>query len=595
MDLGYIISTIFVALLLGANYFTTGIYEYFYGYYPKGGSLFWMYIFHSLIVFSCCIVLTVNSLKENINVYNERKYLLLGIMTYSLSIVEVVGNYGKGFYPVGLIFYIPSIIFFSFAIFKDGIFNVSIFIRKTTLLIGVLVVYLALGIIGISFLQMKFGLLLGFYWWVVFSVVILVFMLSTYKLVSLLVQFKEEEFYHEKDEYHIKLRKYVEDITKSKTFNESATYIVRRISTLGKINFCAISRLNEEKLPNGKIKKYYEIVKVADRTGKFLKSLEKQRISVDSVLVNCLKNTRKYLEKRYIKYLIDNYRLTNAWYYFSLVKEMEELNCELVFPAIINDEVVGMLLLGSKMESKQYTKQDIELFEILTLQAAKSISEVISREENIKLILASCKTTLEALDCKDQYTRGHTERVKKYCRIMSKHKYISEQLSRIQEGIWGLELAAELHDIGKISIPENILNKKGNLISTEWQVMRSHPEKSVAIISPIAPWLKENIINGILQHHENYEGSGYPFGLKGKEIHFYARVIRVADAVDAMTSMRPYRESMSCEETLNELVRYKGICFDPTVVDAFLESCKSCMVNKNYDFNFPTKEVIPNM
>jgi len=286
--------------------------------------------------------------------------------------------------------------------------------------------------------------------------------------------------------------------------------------------------------------------------------------------VQHLKQTKKYVEKGYLKFLLET-KGYDKWYYLSVIKDMDVLNAEVVFPAFLNQQLYGFLILGNKLDGSPYYKPDLELFEMLTGHAASFIAEVVEREEKIRLFLASWQTSLKALDAKDHYTYGHTQRVKEYCRMLAKHEKVISEINRVKEGLWGLEVAAELHDIGKLGIPDNILNKPTKLSQEEYEKIKSHPIEGKKILEPLKNWLKENIISGVVQHHENYDGSGYPSGLRGKEIHIYARIIRIADSVDAIATKRPYRDPLTKQYIIEELLRYKGIYYDPHLVDAFLE------------------------
>lgn len=168
----------------------------------------------------------------------------------------------------------------------------------------------------------------------------------------------------------------------------------------------------------------------------------------------------------------------------------------------------------------------------------------------------------DAVDLRDSYTGGHSARVASLVR------------STLQElGIRGPEadlicVAARLHDIGKIGIPDAMLQKPTSLALPEWQVMRMHPERGAVLLSRYADFARGT--DFIRYHHEYWDGSGYPRGLKGFDIPFGARVIAVADAFDAMTSNRPYRRAMTVERAMWELRAGRGKQWDPAVVDAFL-------------------------
>ena len=130
-----------------------------------------------------------------------------------------------------------------------------------------------------------------------------------------------------------------------------------------------------------------------------------------------------------------------------------------------------------------------------------------------------------------------------------------------------LEYGAFLHDVGKLEIGRDVLNKTESLSKTEWDFVHQHPLWGAEILKPIKTL--QPVIPAIKHHHENYDGSGYPDGLKGESIPFYARILRVIDSFDAMTTTRPYRRAQSREKALEEITKYSGQQYDPKIVDAF--------------------------
>lgn len=167
-----------------------------------------------------------------------------------------------------------------------------------------------------------------------------------------------------------------------------------------------------------------------------------------------------------------------------------------------------------------------------------------------------CLTT--AMESKHTYASGHSSRVADMTFDIA--KYLGIRGNQLED----IHLAANLHDIGLLSISENILNKKEKLLPEEWKEIRKHPEMGFNILSK-SRGMKE-IAQIVLYHHERWDGSGYPKGLKGNEIPLGSRIIAVADSMDAMTSSRPFRKAMTWEKAIDEIVNNKGIQFDPRIV-----------------------------
>ncbi|MBU1239648.1 HD-GYP domain-containing protein, partial [Myxococcota bacterium] len=167
-----------------------------------------------------------------------------------------------------------------------------------------------------------------------------------------------------------------------------------------------------------------------------------------------------------------------------------------------------------------------------------------------------------AIEQNDPYTRGHSDRVAQYSRMIAENLDLGDQF------VEDITFAGQLHDIGKIGISPQKLNKAGKLNAPEIRMFRRHPEMGKRILEPI-PFMR-HLIPGVYCHHEKYDGTGYPQGLKEEEIPLMGRIIAVADTYDAMTSDRSYRKALSFDVALDELKRNSGTQFDPDMVVAFL-------------------------
>ncbi len=171
-----------------------------------------------------------------------------------------------------------------------------------------------------------------------------------------------------------------------------------------------------------------------------------------------------------------------------------------------------------------------------------------------------------ALEARDEYTSGHSRRVTEMSVSIAEHLGMSSEETET------IKIAGTVHDIGKIGIKEDVLNKSGKLTAGEFEHVRDHSEIGKHILEPIGD---REIIDIVAYHHEQYDGSGYPAGLSGEEIPIGARIIAVADCYDAMTSERPYRKAMAHKEAVAEIISGSGTQFDPKVVDAFLQLYKA--------------------
>ncbi len=183
--------------------------------------------------------------------------------------------------------------------------------------------------------------------------------------------------------------------------------------------------------------------------------------------------------------------------------------------------------------------------------------------ESKSAILSTIYALAATVDAKDHYTYGHSKKVSQYATD------IAEALGYSNDRIATIRAAALLHDIGKIGICDDILEKAGPLTPEEWEPIRAHPNLGVAILKHIDA-LKD-CLAAVQYHHERYDGTGYPAGLQGDNIPIDARILAIADAYDAMTSARPYRPNkLTPEEGLGELKQCAGKQFDPTLVEVFV-------------------------
>lgn len=177
--------------------------------------------------------------------------------------------------------------------------------------------------------------------------------------------------------------------------------------------------------------------------------------------------------------------------------------------------------------------------------------------------MATIEAFSETIEQKDVYTKGHCSRVRSISLAMSNALHLSQSDAVILEG------GALLHDVGKIGIPESILNKNGKLSDEEFEVIKQHPEAGERIVKHMD--LFKPYVAIIRNHHERFDGRGYPDGLKGEEIPLLVRIVTIADAFDAMTSSRPYRAALSKEIAAEELKMFAGTQFDPDLVNMFIE------------------------
>ncbi|MGC8757902.1 MAG: HD domain-containing phosphohydrolase [Caldisericaceae bacterium] len=253
-----------------------------------------------------------------------------------------------------------------------------------------------------------------------------------------------------------------------------------------------------------------------------------------------------------------------------LLKGVTDYEQALIVPVSSKDYAV-YLFGGGKLDTEE---------EKVLIEITKDIIPLVENRELLREMQQGYVETLvslsQAIESKDPYTSEHSEGVTVYSYL------IARKLNLPFKEMRTLLYAAILHDVGKIGIPDAILQKPGKLTDEEYNIVKMHPELGERIVGTVS-FLKESS-QVLLHHHERYDGKGYPSQLSGEEIPFLSRILSVADAFDAMTTARPYRKAFSFDEAVKELLKQKGLQFDPKIVDAFLsiprEEIESVFANK---------------
>ncbi|MTI81851.1 MAG: HD domain-containing protein [Firmicutes bacterium] len=241
----------------------------------------------------------------------------------------------------------------------------------------------------------------------------------------------------------------------------------------------------------------------------------------------------------------------------------------LCVPLATHSACIGCLQLVNKHNGDLFNEDDLHLCQALAGIIAIAV-ENSRLYTNLQTMFKSFLVTLSsALDARDPYTRGHSERVSKYS------LKIGNAIGLPNEELEILERAALLHDIGKIGIRDNILLKESPLNDDEFVLMKTHPAIGNKILQDIMPaHLMEQISQCAAYHHERYDGKGYPYGTKGNDTPLLSRIIAVADTFDAMTTDRPYRKGLPEQTALDELKRCAGTQFDPQLVEVFISEMR---------------------
>lgn len=225
-------------------------------------------------------------------------------------------------------------------------------------------------------------------------------------------------------------------------------------------------------------------------------------------------------------------------------------------------KIKGWMVMGS-WQGRRHLLPSSRFIPILLRHATSALCNSLQHRENQSNYLETITALAQTVDAKDKYTHFHSRNVTSYTLALADRLGISGDE---RNDLWN---AALLHDIGKIGIPESILNKPGSLTDEEYAIIRTHPDKGCSILQPMKAF--KNLLPAIRHHHEKYDGSGYPSGIAGNEIPIAARILSVADAFDAMTSNRVYRVSPGEDFALEQLSKHSGEQFDPDLTRAFSE------------------------
>lgn len=244
------------------------------------------------------------------------------------------------------------------------------------------------------------------------------------------------------------------------------------------------------------------------------------------------------------------------------MKQVEEGDYTLQVPVNKTDEISDIAIQFNKtIEAISFRDEELQA---LNEELAASFEEInITSDKLLKSYFDIIKALVKAMELKDTYTKGHSERVMEYSLMLG------EKLNLSNRELEVLRHGSILHDVGKLGIPDNILLKPDDLSEEEYNLVKKHPEKGESFIGSLE--FLEDCLPIIRNHHERLDGKGYPDGLKGAEIPDIVKVVTIADSYDAMTTKRSYKNPLSKNDAIEELVRCKGTQFDPYLVDEFIK------------------------
>ena len=234
----------------------------------------------------------------------------------------------------------------------------------------------------------------------------------------------------------------------------------------------------------------------------------------------------------------------------------------LFIPLICEGKCIAVLCGGDKQDDSAINSVDFKLCNALTNSLSIFLENVMLYADMQAMFMGTLHSLTASIDAKDSYTRGHSERVAMMARQLAEAAGLDEQT------VERVYISGLVHDVGKIGVPEIVLSKPGKLTDEEYEMIKKHPEIGAQIIEDIPRM--QDLIPGVLCHHERYDGRGYPHKLKGDEIPLFGRLIGLADAFDAMSSTRSYRQRLDHTHVLNEIKNCSGSQFDPELAEIFV-------------------------
>jgi putative nucleotidyltransferase with HDIG domain len=254
-----------------------------------------------------------------------------------------------------------------------------------------------------------------------------------------------------------------------------------------------------------------------------------------------------------------------------------EFPVQLLIPLKSKDELVGFIIVGSKRSAQAYSHDDEVTLSTLANQTAVIIENARLYEDLESTFVQTVVTLANAIDMRDTYTSSHSQRIAEWAAYTARLLGCTDK--EIQTIYWG----GLLHDIGKIGIPDSILRKPGKLDANEWEIIQKHTIHGANLVAPIKKLA--DVAPLIEYSHERFDGSGYPYGLQGKDIPLGARIIGVVDSYSAMRDERSYKKAFSHEEAIEELKLNSGILFDPEVVTTFFYVLNTDMTQIRHNYS----------
>jgi putative nucleotidyltransferase with HDIG domain len=512
----------------------------------------WVYLIagagYALIVFS--LIELIQGLRETDNPTqrNRLQYLVIGL---SITILASLVNFTPfGIYPIDIAANGITAVLIAYSIMRHQLLEIRVVLRAGLLYTTMTTMLGAIYYLIIYFSIYQFNLLSG---QSVFSISIMIALLTSLTLTPLRNRFQgiiDRVFYRQRYNAGLMLERLSEATASMLHLDEITEVILDEVTGTLYTDHAAI--YVKKNSPE-----FYQLIASYNLDPKAPAEMRS-----DHPIIRQL-SSNQHIITRFDLYNLPTYR----GFWSEEREDLEVLQMDLFIPLQAKGELVGMLGIGPKLSGQEYSQEDQRTLATLGNQMAVAVENARLYEELEKTFVETVVALANAIDLRDTYTSDHSQQIASMAQAVARQLELSAQ--EIDAIYWG----GLLHDIGKIGIPDSILQKPDKLDESEWALIKKHPELGADLVSEIH---KLQHIAPIIEYsHERFNGSGYPYGAKGDEIPIGAQIVGVVDSFSAMVDERPYKPPLDEESALEEINQNAGVLYDPKVVQAFFKVYKS--------------------
>jgi HD-GYP domain-containing protein (c-di-GMP phosphodiesterase class II) len=545
----------FVLGLIPTGLVVSGMQMMWYGKAPVIGPLFSLYVLCSYVPVARSGMILVKQYRRT-RIIDDRiryQYIMVGIGAMLVgATTDFMPALGINMYPLGIIGNILFCVAATTAMLKHNLLEMKVVLRKgvTYSLTGILI----FGIFGIVIYLLSY-FFQNFFNPVSLTVIILAVFIAALVFQPTLTRFQSAVdgwFFRERYKHILTLKNFSEEMRDALDLEQIGASLVEAVANSVQAQSVYLL-LPSPATGNYSLYTYYG-----------LKSQGRFHFAAGSPLVVAMEQQNSLVDSNDMDILPSFIGIPSH-----VRQPLQDNDIDLVVPLRNNGHLAGMLLLTPKTTRQPYTNEERRMLQTVSAGIAGSIDSA-NRYENIKQKHSELQKVIDGIihaislvvESRDPYTAGHQRRVAELARAIA----VAMGLPEWQ--VMGVYITGLLHDVGKVAVPTEILSKPGKISQNEFSIIKNHCKIGHDILQRIEfPW---PVTQAILQHHERLNGSGYPAGLSGDEIIIEARILGVADVVEAMSSHRPYRPALGLEAALEEIAGGKGILYDPQVVRACL-------------------------